>query len=193
MKATFALLADTEVHNLVRKLAWEIHQKYRTGTIDCRLPPHISLKQPFKIADIAPLENYMDELAKTITPFDVNLTELQLVPIPFEGREFGLLWLDVQETEHLRHLHDRLNQELTQRFGDTQADFDGASYHFHMTVMIGGQPIDVYRRFYTEIPERKINLRYTVCELAMFVYDEPMGPKGEYLTYKILPIGRRFM
>jgi hypothetical protein len=47
MKATFALLANTEIHNLVRKLTWEAHQKYRTGTIDCRLPPHISLKQPF--------------------------------------------------------------------------------------------------------------------------------------------------
>jgi hypothetical protein len=39
MKATFALLANTEVHNWMRKLAWGFHQKYRTGTIDCRLPP----------------------------------------------------------------------------------------------------------------------------------------------------------
>jgi 2'-5' RNA ligase len=190
MKATFALLANTEVHNFVRKLAWEIHQKYRTGTLDCRLPPHISLKQPFRISDLAPLEEYMDELAKSITPFDVNLTELQLVSIPFEGTEFGLLWLDVEETDYLRKLHNRLNLELIQRFGNTQADFDGPTYHFHMTVMIGGQPLDVYRKFYSEIPDQKVNLRYTVHELAMFVYDEPIGPKSEYLTYKILPIGR---
>ncbi len=191
MKAAFALLANTEVHNFVRKLAWEIHQKYRTGTIDSRLPPHISLKQPFRIADLIPLEEYMDELAKTITPFDVTLTELQIVPIPFEGMEYGLLWIDVQETEDLRQLHDRINEELSERFENTQADFDGANYHFHMTVMIGGQPIDVYRKYYSEISERKVNLRYTVRELAMFVYDEPMGPKGEYLTYKILPIGKQ--
>ena len=191
MKAAFALLANTEVHNFVRKLAWEIHQKYRTGTIDSRLPPHISLKQPFRIADLIPLEEYMDELAKTITPFDVTLTELQIVPIPFEGMEYGLLWIDVQETEDLRQLHDRINEELSERFENTQADFDGANYHFHMTVMIGGQPIDVYRKYYSEISERKVNLRYTVRELAMFVYDQPMGPKGEYLTYKILPIGKQ--
>jgi len=191
MKAAFALLANTEVHNFVRKLAWEIHQKYRTGTIDSRLPPHISLKQPFRIADLIPLEEYMDELAKTITPFDVTLTELQIVPIPFAGMEYGLLWIDVQETEDLRQLHDRINEELSERFENTQADFDGANYHFHMTVMIGGQPIDVYRKYYSEISERKVNLRYTVRELAMFVYDEPMGPKGEYLTYKILPIGKQ--
>jgi 2'-5' RNA ligase len=190
MKAAFALLANVEVHNFVRRLAWGIHEKYHTGTIDARLPPHISLKQPFGISNLDPLEEYMDELAKSIHPFDVTLTELQLVPIPFEGTEFGLLWIDVQETNDLHRLHDRLNAELTQRFGNTQADFDGAVYHFHMTVMMGGQPMDVYRKFYNELPETNVNLRYTIRELAMFVYDEPMRPQGEYLTYKILPIGK---
>ncbi len=189
MKATFALLASTEVHNVVRKLAWEIHQKYRTGTIDCRLPPHISLKQPFRISDLAALEAYMQELASTIPPFEVTLTELQLKSISFAGTEFGLLWLDVLETEQLRQLHNRVNQELRQRFGNTHADYDGLAYHFHMTVMMGGQPIEVYRRLYSEIADRSIHLHYTVRELALFVYDEPLGPHGEYLTYKIVPIG----
>lgn len=130
MKATFALLANTEIHNLVRKLAWEAHQKYRTGMIDCRLPPHISLKQPFHIADLAALEAYMSALARSITPFAVHLTELQLQSIVFKGTEFGLLWIEVQETAYLRHLHDRFNQELGQRFGNTQADYDGSAYHF---------------------------------------------------------------
>jgi 2'-5' RNA ligase len=190
MKAAFALLANTEVHNLVRKLAWDIHEKYHTGTIDSRLPPHISLKQPFVISNLDLLEEYMDELAKSITPFEVNITEIQIRSIPFEGIEFGLLWIDVQEADDLRQLHDRLNKELSQRFGNTRADFDGAAYHFHLTVMIGGQPVDMYRKFYNGLSETKVNLQFTVSELAMFVYDEPMRPQGEYLTYKILPIGR---
>lgn len=189
MKATFGLLANTEIHNLVRKLAWEAHQKYRTGTIDCRLPPHISLKQPFPIVDLAALEAYMSELARSITPFEVHLTELQLEPLRFKGTEFGLLWIDVQEAQSLRQLHNRVNQELYQRFGDTQADYDGPTYHFHMTVTMGGQPLEVYQKLYSEITDRRLNLRYTVRELAMFVYDEPLGPHGEYLTYKILPLG----
>ena len=190
MKATFALLANTEVHNLVRKLAWEIHQKYGTGTRHASLPPHISLKQPFRITDIFALEEYMDELAGSIDPFEVGLTELQILPMVFEGTEYGILWLDVSETEELRQLHDRINDELSQRFGNTRADFDGSAYHFHMTVMIGGQSMDAYRRFYSEIPDPQINLRYTARELAMFVYDEPIRPESEYLSYKILPIGR---
>ena len=190
MKATFALLANREVYNWVRKLAWEIHQKYRTGIQHCRLPPHISLKQPFRISDLTALEVYLNELARSLEPFEVDLADLQLVPTVFDGTEYGILWLDVQETEYLRQLHMRVNHELSQRFGNTQAVYDGSAYHFHLTVMMGGQPIDVYRTIYSEISDRSIHLRYTVQELALFVYDEPMGPNGEYLAYKIVPIGR---
>jgi 2'-5' RNA ligase len=189
MKATFAILANTEVYNFVQKLAWEIHRKYRTGTSICRLSPHISLKQLFEIEDIDRLEEYMCEFAQTIYPFEVKCTELQLVPTIIEGMETGILWLHVQEAGYLRQLHYRLNQELSQRFGNTQAPFDGPGYHFHMTVMMGGQPIEVYRRVYDEISERTVNLKFTASTLAMFVYDAPLSLNGDYMTYKILPIG----
>ncbi len=189
MKATFALLADVAVANFVRKLAWEIHQKYRTGTGICRLLPHVSLKQLFEIEDVAWLEAYMHEFVQTIHPFEVRCTELQLVPTTIEGMETGILWLDVEESDSLRQLHDRLNRELAQRFGNTQAPFDGPGYHFHMTVMMGGQPLDVYRKIYDEISERVVNLSFIADTLAMFVYDEPLSLNGECMTYKILPIG----
>lgn len=189
MKAAFALLANHVIHNLVRKLSWEIHQKYDTGTRHASLPPHVSLKQPFGTADLPALENYMVELAGSIEPFEMTLTELKVIPVSSAGTAYGLLWIDVEETPELRNLHNRLNDELNQRFGHTPADFDGEQYHFHMTVMMGDQSVDVYRKFYSEIPDPGINLRFTARELAMFVYDEPMGPTGEYLCYKILPIG----
>jgi len=71
MKATFAFLSDNETHNLVRKLSWDIHQKYRTGIDVCRLPPHISLKQPFDVSDLDLLSGYMAELARSIEPFNL--------------------------------------------------------------------------------------------------------------------------
>ena len=188
MKAAFALPANMEVHNLVRKLSWEMHQKYRTGTRHVSLPPHVSLKQPFGVSDFSALEDYMHELAGSIEPFEVTLNELQVIPISFGGAEYGILWIDVGESEELRGLHNRLNEELDQHFGNTQADFDGDDYHFHMTVMIGGGPPDIYRMFLSQVADLKVNLRFPVKELAMFVYDEPMGPNGEYLCYKILPI-----
>jgi 2'-5' RNA ligase len=189
MKATFVLLANQDVHNLVRKLSWEIHQKYRTGTHHAALPPHVSLKQPFNVSDLPALERYMDELANSIQPFEVTLTELQAVPIIFDGMEYGILWVDVEETEILRELHNRLNHDLNLRFGDTPADFDGDAYRFHMTVMMCGQLMEICRKYQSDIQLSRIDLRYTARELAMFVYDEPMGPHGDDLCYRIVPLG----
>jgi len=191
MKATFALLANPEIHNIVRKLSWEFHLKYRTGTHHASLPPHVSLKQPFSVSDLPALEMYMDELAGSIKPFEVKLTELRVVPIPFGGAEYGILWYDIEESEILRGLHNGINEYLNRKFYDAKADFDGGSFRFHMSVMMGGQLMEIYQKFHSEIPCTRIDLSYTARELAMFVYDEPMGPHGDYLCYKILPLGRK--
>ena len=189
MKATFALLANLEAYNLVRQLSWEVHLKYQTGTIDNRLPPHVSLKQPFSISGLDELERYMQDLARSITPIEITLTELQLEPILHEGIEYGVLWIDVFESEELRQLHTRVNQELKERFKNTQAAYDGSDYHFHMTICIGGQKLATYKEILKELKDRNIALSFTAKHLAMFVYEEPLGPHGEYLTYKILPLG----
>ena len=190
MKATFALLANNEIHNLVRKLSWDIHRKYRTGIDITRLPPHISLKQPFDVSDLNALERYMIEFARTITPFDTELTELQLVSATIDGLSTGILWLNVRETEHLRKLHNRVNRELAMRFENIQAAFDGPEYHFHMTVAIGNQPIEIYQKIKDEFSGRLLNLQFNVREIAMFVYDEMFSLNKGYMTYMALPLGK---
>jgi 2'-5' RNA ligase len=191
VKATFAFLADNEIHNLVRKLSWDIHQKYRTGIDVCRLPPHISLKQTFDISNLDSLSDYMAGLAGSIQPFQAHLTHLELVDATIDGLESGILWLNVEETEFLRGLHNRLNEELTTRFGNVPAEFDGDSYHFHMAVAIGGQPIETYRRILHEFKERHVNLQCMVRDLVMFVYDERSDVNAGYMTYMILPLSKR--
>ena len=59
-----------------------------------------------------------------------------------------------------------------------------------MTVMIGGQPIGIYRKYYSELDQPVINHSFIAHELVMFVYDEPMESNSVYLSYRILPIGR---
>ena len=188
MKATFAFLADNQIHNLVRKLSWDIHQKYRTGIDVCRLPPHISLKQPFDVSELDSLSEYMKDLAGSIEPFQALLTHLELVETTIDSLHTGILWLNVEETESLRGLHNRLNKELTARFGNVPADFDGDRYHFHMSVAIGGQPIETYRKILDEFKNRLENLQYMVRDLVMFVYDERSDVKAGYMTYKILTL-----
>jgi 2'-5' RNA ligase len=190
MKATFAFLTDNHIQNLVRKLSWDIHQKYRTGIDVCRLPPHISLKQTFDTSELDLLSEYMAELAQSIQPFQAHLTHLELVGATIDGLDSGILWLNVEETEFLRGLHNRLNEELTARFGNVPADYDGARYHFHMSVAIGGQPIETYHEILDEFKDRLVNLQCMIRDLVMFVYDERSDVNAGYMTYMILLLGK---
>ena len=189
MKASIVLLANPKIHNFVRKLSWNIHQKYRTGTRHAALPPHISLKQPFNASDLPALETYMDELASSIQPFDVNLTEIQTEPTFYDGMEYGILWLAVEENGILRELHNRISRDLELHFGNTAIDQDKDTFCFHMTIMMCGQLMEICRRYKNEIGHTKIDMHYTARELGMFVYDEPIGPHSDYLFYKRIPFG----
>lgn len=187
MKAAFALLADREIHNAVRKLSWTIHGKYHTGIDICRLPPHVSLKQPFNIANLDLLEEYMTDLANSVPGFEIKLTGLQLIEATMGELHTGILWLNVEETETLRGLHNRLNEELTSQFGDVSAPFDGLGYHFHMTVAMGGQPYETYQTIYAEFSNKLRDMQYHVREIGLFVYDEINEMNPGYVIYKILP------
>ncbi|MCP4539141.1 MAG: 2'-5' RNA ligase family protein [Chloroflexi bacterium] len=193
MKAAFALLVDDNVHNFVRKLAVNVHSKYGIDFMVSLLPPHVSLKQPFEIDSLPETEAYFDQLTETIQPFETTLTHLELQTAPLGDGETGILWLNVQETPTLRELHNRINRELSERFENTDAPFDGPDYHFHATVELGGQPIEVYRKAYAEYEHAEINLSLMANKIAMFYCDDVGTKPGTFITYKILPVGKGSM
>ncbi len=184
MKAAFALLADHPTHNTVRKLTWQMYQKYGVSLETSRLPPHVSLKQPFDIPDLGVLESYMDELASSISPVEITLSELEIVEV---GVHTSILWLKAEQTPALHQLHSRLNQELAARFGSTQADFDGPDYKFHMTIAIGGSSLADYRCVYQEFKGSWREVSFGANVLALFAYDS-VNSQPDYISYKILPI-----
>jgi 2'-5' RNA ligase len=190
MKAAFALLVDHNAHNFIRKLAVDINAKYKTGFLASLLPPHVSLKQPFSVSSLPELETYFDQLVESIEPFEITLARLELEIVPSRDDELGILWLDVQENPALRDLHERINRELSERFENTAAPFDGPDYRFHATVELGGQPADVYRKIYAEYEHIEVNLRFAAREIAMFYYDDLSGKPGSFITYKVLPVGK---
>ncbi|MDP9315461.1 MAG: 2'-5' RNA ligase family protein [Chloroflexota bacterium] len=185
MKATFALLADHPTHNFVRKLAWQLHQMYGTGLRASWLPPHISLKQPFAIDDLAALEAYFDQFATALSSFSATLPNVHVISAPAASHITGIVWLNVEETPLLRNLHMRLNADLAAQFGNTAAPFDGADYHFHMTLAISNHPTQAYTEIQATYENMDVNVQYTVRELAMFVYDA-LSSEIEYMTYKII-------
>jgi 2'-5' RNA ligase len=190
MKAGFAFLVDRAIHNVIRKLAFELHCDYQTGFRGALVPPHISLKQPFRVTDVAAVESYFDAFAAGIRPFDVRLEAVEVQPAAGPAGNLGVVWVKVRGSPTLRALHARLNAELAERFTDTAADFDGPAYQFHATVVMGGQPPDVYRQIAAALPPPALPRACRIREIMMCYFDDDSYAPGTFITYKILPLGR---
>lgn len=190
MDAVFALLANHEVANLVRAIAWQVDQKFQTGMEAAYLEPHVSLKQSFEVHDLPGLEDYMQFLAASLPHIEIQINGLQALPAVIEGQESGILWFDLEQTDDLKALHARLNHELEARFGPTPAQHDGHTYHFHMTVALGCQPFEVFQAAAQAFSHHPITKIFKATELAMFVKYQPIGFPFRYFTYKRLLLGQ---
>ena len=103
-----------------------------------RLPAHVSLKQPFVVNDFERFEKYIEEFARRTEPQPLRLEGFRC----WGDEDEGGVAAHVIETPGLRQLHTQLNVELAQTFGETQADYDGDAYRFHLTVAIGSYRAD---------------------------------------------------
>ena len=182
MKAAIAILADYQAQNFVRRMTFELDQTYRVDFLASLLPAHISLKQPFSFENMDRLESYFDWLASQIAPFQIELD--QIYNTDWDG--YGILGINVRETETLRELHNQLNRELSELFVDTSAPHDGAGYHFHMTIELGKvEDQNPYRDYFERLESRTVNLAYQAKEIALFYYP---GNQESFICYKVLPL-----
>jgi len=191
MRAAFAFLLNDPIHNALRKLSVDVHHRYGMGLVGAQLPPHVSLKQPFRISDLPAIEAYFDGFAATVPPLVLTLMHLD-VQMQVQGQqEQVVLWADVCETPELRSLHQRLNAELAQHFADTAAPFDGPAYQFHATVALAALPVGAHRQILADYGTRRVDLSCVPRGLALFYYDDDQGAPGSYITYKVAPVQPR--
>jgi 2'-5' RNA ligase len=184
VKAAIALLTDHRVQNYVRRMVYGLNRQHGIGFLASLLPAHVSLKQPFSFESMERLEGYFDALAAGIAPIEIELDSV------YHARrgEYGILGLNVKGTSALRELHDRVNRELGDLFEDVSAPHDGESYHFHLTVELGKvEGEDVYKCYYDQMSDKRVNLKFTAREIALFYYDDLKV--GSYMTYKVLELG----
>ena len=186
MKAAIALLADCRIQNFVRKIAFDLNRKYNIDFLASYLPAHISLKQPFSFESMEKLENYFNLLAESIKPFEIELNKIYYT----KWKEYGILGLNVKETSILRNLHNQINRELNELFENASAPHDGDTYHFHLTIELGkiaGE--NVYKNYFNNLEDIKVNLSYTVRDIALFYYADESFKVSSFMNYKVLPLG----
>jgi hypothetical protein len=77
LRATIVLLTDRETQDFIRKLGVELDDRFNIGLFGCLLPAHVSLKQPFQIANLPAMEAFFDEWVASVEPFDVRFGGLR--------------------------------------------------------------------------------------------------------------------
>ncbi len=181
MKAAIVLLANSAIQNVVRRMVFDLSDRYAIPFFAALLPAHISLKQPFVFEDMAALEPYFDGLAASIAPFEICLDRVYYE----EWSGNAILGLNVVETPSLRALHDRLNAELRELVADPTANHDGSAYHFHLTVELGSTGAENgFKDYFETLADQKVDFRYTVTELAMFYYAGDVIRPGSFIHYR---------
>ncbi len=184
MKAAIAFILEGEAHAAVRRITLELQQTAGMGLRGVQLPVHVSLKQPFQVLDLIAFERYFDEFAASLQPQSLTLTGLQ-----FWNHDGVLIsFVDVLEDAALRPIHERLNRELSARFGNADAPFDSKDYHFHATVSIEHVNPSALKVLEARVGER-FDLLTVADTLGLFVYtDDDFAPLS-YITYKLTRVG----
>jgi 2'-5' RNA ligase len=191
MRTAIALLVEDELSNRLASFTLRCRD-YGFSLNVLRLPAHVSLKQPFIVNDFERFEKYFEEFARHTEPQQLNLDGFLF----WDNAEQGVVVVRVPATPRLRQLHSQLNAELEQEFGETQADFDGDAYEFHLTVAIGAFQADLLPQLQNDIAAWKLEEVTVSSRLAMFIYEESTRPDPllgvrEYGTYKVLPLGQK--
>jgi 2'-5' RNA ligase len=133
LKAALALLPDPELANRLSGAALLAHAATGGRLRWPRMPPHLSLKQPFSIDALPPLERYFEQIAREVAPVEVALGGVEIQPPSRNGPE-AVVWVGVRDCPALLDLHQRLNRELGEVVSDASAPFDGDGYRFHLTL-----------------------------------------------------------
>lgn len=178
-----ALLADSAVHNLARRLAYRLVTTFGADLYDV-LPPHVSLKHGFTVPELEAVEAWLEGFCASIAPFEVAFDRIYYQE--WEGS--AIIGLAAVENAMLRELHNRLNRELGALFGDVSAPFDGPEFCFHLTVAMGVADNPVYRRFYDTLESKELDLRFTARQLELFVELGTIS-STTYLDYRTYDLG----
>jgi 2'-5' RNA ligase len=175
----YTILLSDDAHNFARSVQADLYERYRASERTLLLEPHVTIKQPFEVADDVPFIRYFEQFAAELEPFELVLNGFGF----FEGIE-TVVFVDVEQDPRLKQLQRRVLAELGEH-GIEPAMFENdepVPYHFHATLAtdLSAEDLEDARRRYTETPE----FRFPIERLGLF-----RRTAGSWLLHRRLPIG----
>jgi len=166
LQVAIALLPDTELANHLSAAALAAHAASHGRLRWPRLPPHLSLKQPFAIESLPEVEQAFDQLAFEVGPLSVTLGTVEVQP-PSLGSPEAVVWVGVEADPALMSLEQRIERELSGAAKEAASPLVSRAYRFHVT--LGFLPAASLGDS-GSLPQLAGTLA-TFPELGLFVYD----------------------
>lgn len=120
-------ILDNKIENEIRNIANKLNENYGLSTVAFSLPQHISLKISFECDNYKKVIQFIKSQLNSISSFDVEIIDITKI-------DGGLIWLDINENETLRSIHNLLNISLLNKFDIPLKNFDGKDFKFHSTL-----------------------------------------------------------
>ncbi len=162
MKIGFAILLDNESHNYARKLELELCKNFGLCW-GLKQSPHITIKAPFETEELDPFIEYLEDLAKEIVPFEIELAG-------FNYFEPKTIFLDVKENPKLKELHSHILKDMKEKFGIEPNEFEGENVKFHSTIALEDVTEEKFKKAKEYLKKYTPNFKFKAKTLGLFYY-----------------------
>ena len=137
--------------NLVNVVSQKFGEKY---LIENPRPSHITLKEPFFLDDIAPMEKFLETFVKKYKPSNVEIND-------FGGFNQFVIFLDTKFSEEGMKLQKELLNEL-KIFKELEFGKFDLEWHPHLTVSYANTPeiFEKIAEYLQELPTPKFSLKF---------------------------------
>ena len=131
----------------IREICKEINKKYKLDENSFTLPQHISLKISFDSEEYKDVIEYVKSILE-------NQKRIRVKIIGISKINNGVIWLDVEENQELRRIHNLLNERLKETYNISLANFDGDKFKFHSTLFQDKNICDEHEKLISEITNK---------------------------------------
>lgn len=153
------LIFNRDNENNIRKICKEVNKKYNLDNKSFSLPQHISLKISFDTKKYVEVINHIKSILE-------NQIKMKIKIIGISKINNGVVWLDVEENNELRKIHNLLNEGLKEKYNIPLANFDGDNFKFHSTLFQDKNISDEHQQLISEISDKlKLPIEIEVDEI----------------------------
>jgi 2'-5' RNA ligase len=186
LKGAIALLPDRELANRLAAAALAAHRATAGRLRWPRLPPHLSLEQPFVVPDTRAIERYLEQLAASLPKVSVSLAGVEQRLASPHGPE-AIVWVAVQPSEVLLTLHERLDADLGPASPEPSMPLEEERHRFHLT--LGFLPAWIPGLDVQALSAELAGTEVTFAEAALFLYDGLPRAGWQSMLYRRVRLG----